>query len=293
MRAMGRFRVSGPVLAALAAASVAAIPSAAVAQTPYFINPTEPLLNYAFASQLGSGIYSVNGRTVQIYGIPVRFTAIPAEGRAWGLDLTMPVTLGFFDFKTKDLANLDLPTHIGTASVMPGVHFKIPREGGWTIEPYAEIGAAKDFEGGQTAWVWTTGLRNEWLRPWQGFEWLIVNDAFWAGADAPDSDRLDYVEIRTGTEFGRMFRAEAREGRHEWDWTVYAASYYYPSNLVLVSGNLGEETVFEGHWQWEIGATFGVRPRKYLWKIPLPRIGLGYRFGDGVQAVRLVFGRPF
>jgi ribonuclease Z len=30
-----------------------------------------------------------------------------------------------------------------------------------------------------------------------------------------------------------------------------------------------------------------------LWRIPLPRIGLGYRFGDDLSVYRLVFGTPF
>ena len=38
------------------------------------------VVNYAFASQLGSGIYSVNGRTVQIYRIPIS-KKVPIPGR--------------------------------------------------------------------------------------------------------------------------------------------------------------------------------------------------------------------
>jgi hypothetical protein len=30
-----------------------------------------------------------------------------------------------------------------------------------------------------------------------------------------------------------------------------------------------------------------------LWGLPVPRIGLAYRFGDGVSVYRLVFGSPF
>jgi len=30
-----------------------------------------------------------------------------------------------------------------------------------------------------------------------------------------------------------------------------------------------------------------------LWRIPLPRVGFGYRFGDGVSVYRIVFGSPY
>jgi len=30
-----------------------------------------------------------------------------------------------------------------------------------------------------------------------------------------------------------------------------------------------------------------------LWWIPIPRIGVGYRFGNGLSAIRVVFGSPY
>ena len=45
--------------------------------------------------------------------------------------------------------------------------------------------------------------------------------------------------------------------------------------------------------QWELGITFGTERTVYFWKVPVPRIGFGYRFGDGLSIFRLVFGAPF
>ena len=44
---------------------------------------------------------------------------------------------------------------------------------------------------------------------------------------------------------------------------------------------------------FELGVTFGATEPLRLWRIPLPRIGLGYRFGDSLSVYRLVFGTPF
>jgi hypothetical protein len=44
--------------------------------------------------------------------------------------------------------------------------------------------------------------------------------------------------------------------------------------------------------QYEVGITFGSRGPLKLWKIPLPRVGVGYVFGEGLAAVRIVFGTP-
>jgi len=38
--------------------------------------------------------------------------------------------------------------------------------------------------------------------------------------------------------------------------------------------------------------TFGSRGPMKLWKIPLPRIGVGYVFGHDLAVLRIVFGAP-
>jgi hypothetical protein len=45
--------------------------------------------------------------------------------------------------------------------------------------------------------------------------------------------------------------------------------------------------------QYEFGITFGWREPRRLWNIPLPRVGIGYRFGSSLDVVRIVFGAPY
>jgi hypothetical protein len=45
--------------------------------------------------------------------------------------------------------------------------------------------------------------------------------------------------------------------------------------------------------QMEIGVTFGTIEPLRIWRIPLPRVGLGYRFGDELSVFRFVLGAPF
>ena len=44
--------------------------------------------------------------------------------------------------------------------------------------------------------------------------------------------------------------------------------------------------------QYEIGATIGPREPWKIWKIKLPKIGIGYRFADDGNVVRFVIGGP-
>jgi hypothetical protein len=77
--------------------------------------PAPTFANYGFASELGSGVYSIDGRTVQIYQIPLKFSFRQAspQGATPGLNLVVPLTLGFFNFQTQDVAQLKVPNQIG------------------------------------------------------------------------------------------------------------------------------------------------------------------------------------
>lgn len=273
------------------ALGLAVVASHALAQ-PAPANPEDQLLNFAFAHELGSGIYAVDGRTVQIYRIPGSYEVFEPGKRPFGLTVRFPATLGFFDFKPEDVLNLDLPTHIGAASLVPGLSFNVPLSERWRVEPFAQVGAAKDFEGGAFSWVWSLGVLNEYRYPERGFDWRLANRVVWAGAAAANTPTTSYVEIKTGVEGGRTFRKAPREGRHEPDFTFYLVNFLYPSSIDLFGGE-GSGLPFESSLQWETGVTFGSRPKYHLWKIPLPRIGLGFRFGQDLTAVRLVFGVPF
>ncbi len=45
--------------------------------------------------------------------------------------------------------------------------------------------------------------------------------------------------------------------------------------------------------QFEAGLTIGPRSRFTVWRIPVPRLGIGYRFGEDLGVWRLAFGQPF
>src|SRR4051812_11479467 len=106
----------------------------------YAQNTTEPpptFANYGFASELGSGVYSIDGRTVQIYQIPLKFNlrpALPEQARP-GLDLVIPVTVGFFDFQTRDVTRLEVPTSVGELSIEPGVQLDYRLTAAWHLYP--------------------------------------------------------------------------------------------------------------------------------------------------------------
>jgi len=248
-------------------------------------------LNFVFATQLGSGIYEVGGRTVQVYRIPLSQTIRKLkEDRKWGLKLKFPLTFGFADFNLEEIIESGLPDNVETVSLVPGVEFQVPVGKHWLLKPYVEAGAGKHFSGGQLTWVYSGGIKSEGIYPTKSFTYFVTAQMLYAGQFASKTEE--------GTGFS-VFRLgfDARHplwfsfGGGKATGGLYARSFLYFDKLSFT--RLGREPV-EFDKQWEVGLTIG-RPKPFKWwwiNIKHPRFGLGYRWGKDFWAVRLVLGNP-
>ena len=45
--------------------------------------------------------------------------------------------------------------------------------------------------------------------------------------------------------------------------------------------------------QYEVGLSIGTVGTAKVWKLSVPRVAFGYRFGDGVRGIRITLGRRF
>lgn len=244
------------------------------------------VVNFAFATQLGSGVYSVSGRTLQIYRLPFSRTIRPAGEDQFGIELTLPVTFGFFDFELQDVGDGDLPTRVDSVSFVPGIRLAFELNPDWRLEPYAEAGIARAGDANAHANVYAAGIASLYEFDGQGFAWLLRNDLVLAGVDLRGTDGSDrLVRLQTVLTARRPFSRESSA-----DYLLYALNEYYADQ----PGGPVDGAIQDGRsMQYEVGITFGWRETRRLWKIPLPRVGIGYRFGSDLDVVRVVFGAPF
>lgn len=244
------------------------------------------VVNFAFATQLGSGVYSVSGRTLQIYRLPFSHTLKSADDSSVGIVLSLPVSFGFYDFELQDVANGNIPTNVDALSIVPGLTFVFELGPGWKLEPYVEAGISRARDTDADATVYAGGLVSLYEFDGLGFGWLLRNDLTYAGVDlrgAAASDR--FTRFQTALSARRPFARESRV-----DYLLYAMNEYYvdqPNGPVDSTERAGSSV------QYEIGMTFGTTETQRIWRIPLPRVGIGYRFGSNLEVFRIVFGAPF
>ncbi len=118
----------------------------AIAQDPLRASE-EQLVNYAYATQLGSGVYDISGRTLQIYRLPFGYTLTQPSGNRPGVRLTLPLTIGIVDFEPRDVIDTGLPENLDTVSFVPGIELNIELTPQRRLLPYAEVGRSFELRG--------------------------------------------------------------------------------------------------------------------------------------------------
>lgn len=245
------------------------------------------LINYAYASVFGSGLYAVAGRSVQVYRLPFSYRLRSAEESGWGVKLKLPVTFGFYDFEASSIGESGLPDDVDAASFVPEVQFEVPLGRRWTLKPLVSLGLAKDLEGGNFNYIYSAGLKSYYRFPWKNARMTLVNSLLWVGHTVEGTRQDAMGRFQTGID-ARLPLVFEMLGEQA-DLSLFAIGYLYLDNVEFLRP--GDEPVSIDD-EYEIGVSFGTTKRIKLWKFKLPRIGLSYRLTDDLAALRLILGHP-
>ncbi len=242
-------------------------------------------VNYVFATDLGSGVYDLGGRTLQIYRYTYEHDFREATEDQLGLRFVLPLTAGFFDFNPIDVISEGPPTRVDSFSIVPGVEVDYLLGNGWRLIPYARAGfsiASSSVDG----WLYGAGLRAEQTSESRGWESFMRTDLAYAGVryrtDQPD-DR--FLRLRQGFDFTRGL-GWPRDRQLELG--LYAIVDLIGDPPTAPVAGARDQPI-----QAEYGFTFATRPRIKIWKFDLPRLGFGYRMAGELSAWRFVIGAPF
>ena len=245
--------------------------------------------NYAFATELGSGVYDISGSTITVYtftpGYQLR-AAAPRGGRP-GIRLIFPLTVGFFNFQTEDLLHLELPKSIGALSFEPGVRLDYWLNDSWDVYPYVKAGATVSSQQDVNAVIYGAGVRSDYRFDAGNGTGLYRAELTYAGVHYQgDLPNESFTRLRDGIEWRRNV------GRPFHDHEVQLAPYgfvdiYFNAPEGPASG-ISARTV-----QYEVGVMLDISPKLEIHGVPLPRLGIGYLEAGVLSGWRLVLGDPF
>ena len=245
--------------------------------------------NYAFASELGSGIYEVSGRTIQVYQLAPYYRlreAAPQGGRP-GIRLIFPLTVGFFDFEPVDLVHFHLPTSIGALSLEPGVELDWWMNDAWDLYPYVKGGGTFASSADINAVIYGAGVRSDYRFDALEAHWLYRAELTYAGvhyhSELPNDS---FTRLRDGVQIRRNLPVVWHDRAIQLGPYAFADIYFNaPSGP---GSGISARTV-----QFEVGLMVDLQPRLEIHGVPLPRIGIGSLNAGLLSGWRLVLGEPF
>jgi hypothetical protein len=246
------------------------------------------LANHAYTNDVGFGGYSVGEETVSTLRLPISHRMRSIEENDWGVRLKFPISFGVYNFDFPDIVDGISSDRLKTLAFVPAVEFLVPLNERWTLKPYQDLGLGKDFEGGDLFLLSTTGLKGIYVHPWRAVTFTFgpgVRYSLSHSSSGLNNDDFAAVEVGLDTRYPLGFAI----GDHEVDSSVYVIARHFFRTLVFQQpgGSIEIER------QFEVGLTFGTTPRPLVWKFRLPRITVGYRFGEGLRGIRIKLGLPF
>ena len=261
----------------------------AEAQTPAETKTDEAVgqsLNYVFATDLGSGVYDLDGRTLQIYRFTYEKELREVDEDTLGVRFVMPLTFGFFDFTPLDVLSEGIPTRVDSFSLVPGFEFDYLLPDDWHLVPFARGGvsvASSSVDG----WLYGIGVRLEREGDWHGWDSLVRTELNYSGVGyrhnlPPD----EFLRLRQGADVTRGIGWKIR-GR-EVEFGMYSIIDVILDPPTAPVGNRNGQSI-----QAEFGFTFGTRPPFKIWRWDAPRLGFGYRLAGELSTWHFLIGKPF
>jgi hypothetical protein len=235
---------------------------------------------------VGFGGYDVGEQRVRAIKIPFIYLLRSPLDHRWGLRLRFPITLGTYNL---DLADLIESFSLRTFSFVPAAEFLIPLGERWMLMPRQDLGFTKDFEGGDLALISATAVRAMYIHAWRPVELSLgsgLKYSFSRTSNGLNDD--DFALIEAGADLRYPLGISVKG--HKIDSSVYFIGRHYFRKLAF--GQVGEEPI-ELDRIYEAGLTFGTTPRPVIFGIRVPRIGIGYLFGDSLKGIKINFGFPF
>jgi hypothetical protein len=245
------------------------------------------LFDWYYSAVFGTGAYSIAGRDVFVINIPYERTLREASEDKYKLVLTAPLTLGFYDYGFDSITDLDIPTDVATATLLPGIYAIVPMSEDWTLKPFANLGYGKEFAGGEDAIIYSAGVRSLYRIRDDAWHIALGNALYYAGNTRAGQTDLGFAAFEAAIDVSHE-TGYVVEGQKLY-LGVYAALYTF-SNLEFIES---EDTTFEVRDQYEIGVSMSTHKPVKVLGIEMDRIGIGYLTSGDLKAVRLAFSFPY
>ena len=278
---------SPPLLITATGVASLLIPARVAAQAPSDLDAGDEIhYPWTFSEADGGfGSSSVGDQSSQVLSVPISlWLRRLTDGRKFGLRLRLTGVLGFQDFER--LADFQVES-VRFGGVFPGIEFLIPLSDRSMLRPFVDLGIGLTNSNVEDILLSNLGLRTEFVLPWKRWE-LGLEPRIQAGIARASVDLVDDDYVSLSMKMDVRYPVGFRIGGSTPDVGAYFEPEWLPNALEFTTADGGRDSIDEQH---EVGVTLGFRdPAPKIWFIRVPRLSVGYRFGDGLTGLRIRIG---
>lgn len=267
--------------------------TAAGAAEPKAADAPEELINWYYSAAFGTGFYTSGDRSVTVVQLPFSYTLPAAEYATTRIALKLPVSFGFYDLDLGDLSDGDLPQSLSTMSVLPGVEATIGLGPALEVRPFAYAGYGWELDGRDSAFIYNVGLRARWTPPVRGPNLMLGAGINHAAYQAQDGDFRPLTQLVLGV--NTAFPTNGTIGGVPADLGLHLIYYRYLTPLDYpVAENVEKQLRSELEFAVSVGTREPVKIHAFgRHLVDFEMVGLAFRIGEDVSAIRLFFSLPY
>jgi len=241
------------------------------------------LINFSFATWLGSGVYKLKDRKVGVLRMPFRYELRPPEDGKLGLRLLLPATVAYYDFD-------DPASNVSMASFVPGLEVQIPVNEYWTLKPFGQVGVGMEADNRDTVYIYGGGVGSLVSFPWRKYVISVGNSVTLAeDSDTGSGATSGFSLISAGLDIRRPLGFTLLD--RQLDGSVYFIANRFFDRVNFLETDGDDETIRN---IYEVGITLGTAEPFSIWKLSADRVGIDYRFGSrGFEGIGVNLGFPF
>jgi hypothetical protein len=245
------------------------------------------LTNFAFANYIGTGLYRAADQEVSVLNLPFSYT--PEQQSGYQMTWRLPIALGYYNFDFDEIDEDILPHNADTVTFAPGVEWDIPITSDLLFRPYIDLGWGKNFTSDESVFIYSTGISSHYQFGDKNKEHLWVNRLLVAGyRGLSDHDTRDgYASLQSGVDW-QLIRGFTIADRGSFI-SIYGLAQWHFNQVEFARPERQTVTLNNNI---EVGLTLGVVKPLDFELFDLDKIGIGYRFGDGLNLWRLTFNSP-
>ncbi len=285
---------------ALAAVFALGWPGGTIAQESPELDPDQ-VLDYAWLySRTDDGVaftdIGLEAQSTSILSIPVSFwmRRLPCcgnpitpdiEDRTFGVRLRLTGVIGFAQFDS--IAEFDINS-VDLGAILPGVELLFKTGERSILRPYIDVGWGATSSTETTLVYGELGLRSEFVWGWRRWE-LGLEPRLKGGYSFTNIDNVDLSHVTISAKMDARYPLGFQVGGETPDVGVFFEPSWYPNDIDIPESGGGQESITS---QYEVGATVGFRflAPMLCGLFRMPRLGLGYRFGDGTGGWTIKIG---